>query len=593
MTRRPTARALLAGLALAWTSLGAVPGRAPSASPDLLTLSGDLRVRVREGRSIEVEARVAAGEGFDEVAERVAGARSAAASIADWNSGTVPFDRWVRVPLAVTSDETRSLVLLTLFPRDRRAGDDWIHVARSGALPLYNEGLWQVAEWFAGDGSRFPALMVANGISTPELAPEQEIRIPSDLLHPALRAVAASSEVPLVYGRDASGPYAGYRLRPGEALYSSVVIRFTGRTLPDDVNGVAESLARRSGIKDPRDIPVHYLVKIPFDLLEPEFLPPGHAKRKEAENRRAATEAELAKKPVSPAPKGLRGVLVVLDPGHGGRDLGTIQNGVQEHDYVYDVACRLKRLLEAGTSARVVLTLKDEETGFGVSEADVILSNRQGTIQSSPPFLADDDGESSMAVHLRWYLSNALFRAAVRAGTDPDRVVFVSLHADARHPSLRGLMVYVPGAQHRGSSFGRTDARYARFDEVREAPKVRLTRQQKLRSEAMSRRFGAEIVRSFAKSGLPVQPHVPVRAEVIRGGERWLPAVLRGNVVPTSVLVELVNLANREDSDLLRKAKAREEMAKALAAALSRHFGESGKPGKTAKPAAAARASSR
>ena len=42
----------------------------------------------------------------------------------------------------------------------------------------------------------------------------------------------------------------------------------------------------------------------------------------------------------------LQGVLVVIDPGHGGRDLGTMNNGIWEHDYVYDVACRLKRLLE-------------------------------------------------------------------------------------------------------------------------------------------------------------------------------------------------------------------------------------------------------
>ena len=29
---------------------------------------------------------------------------------------------------------------------------------------------------------------------------------------------------------------------------------------------------------------------------------------------------------------------------------------------------------------------------------------------------------------------------------DPDRVLFLSLHADSRHSSLRGVMVYVPGA---------------------------------------------------------------------------------------------------------------------------------------------------
>jgi len=587
----PSTRLIAAGalaLAAAFASPGAMPGQAAAATPDTLTLSADLRVRVREGRTIEIETRLAPGEGFETAAARIAGTRSLAATIAQANDGVVPADGWVKAPLAAASDEMRALALLNLFPKDHRAGDDWIHVARAAALPLYGEGLWQVAEWFAGDGSKFAALMVANGTSSPELAPDQEVRVPGNLLHPALRAVAPSADVPLVYGRDAAGPYAGYRLRAGEALYSSVVLRFTGRTLPEDVNTVAEALAERSAIRNPRDIPVNYLVKIPYDYLEPEYLPPGSAKRKEAEAQRAATEAELAKKPVAPTPKGLKGVLVVIDPGHGGRDLGTIQNGVQEHDYVYDVACRLKRLLESTTSARVVMTLKDEESGWHVSDSDALPANRQGTIQSTPPFLADADGESSTAVHLRWYLANSRYRKAVQAGTNPDRVVFVSLHADARHPSLRGLMVYVPGAQHRGTSFGRSGAEYANFEEVREAPKVRLTKQQKLRSEAMSRRLGAQIVRAFDQGGLPVQPHVPVRSEVIRGKERWLPAVLRGNLVPTSVLVELVNLSNKDDAALLTRAAAREEMAGALGLALARHFGEKSKPA-----AGAARASKR
>ena len=86
-----------------------------------------------------------------------------------------------------------------------------------------------------------------------------------------------------MYGSDDRGPYAGYRLRPGEALYSAVVVRFTGRTKAEDVVGLAETLAERSDIPDLTDIPVGYMVKIPFDYLEPEFLPAQHPKRLEAE----------------------------------------------------------------------------------------------------------------------------------------------------------------------------------------------------------------------------------------------------------------------------------------------------------------------
>jgi N-acetylmuramoyl-L-alanine amidase len=63
---------------------------------------------------------------------------------------------------------------------------------------------------------------------------------------------------------------------------------------------------------------------------------------------------------------------------------------------------------------------------------------------------------------------------------------------------------------------------------------------------------------------------------VIRGRKVWLPAVLRGNAVPTTVLVEMVNLNNPDDAALLGRAADRERLAKALAAALADHFGPSG-----------------
>jgi N-acetylmuramoyl-L-alanine amidase len=179
-----------------------------------------------------------------------------------------------------------------------------------------------------------------------------------------------------------------------------------------------------------------------------------------------------------------------------------------------------------------------------------------------------------MAVHLRWYVSNAVFRQALRDGTEPDRVVFLSLHADARHPSTRGLMVYAPGAQHRTKTFGPTAASYQKFREVRESPRVRLTKHQRVRSEAVSRKLGGALAAAFGDAGLPVQPYRPVRAEIIRGKERWVPAVLRGNQVPASVLVELVNLSNRDDAALLADAADRQRMARALVAGLLAYFGE-------------------
>jgi N-acetylmuramoyl-L-alanine amidase len=155
-----------------------------------------------------------------------------------------------------------------------------------------------------------------------------------------------------------------------------------------------------------------------------------------------------------------------------------------------------------------------------------------------------------------------------------DRVVFLSLHADSRHPTLRGLMAYVPGAVHRGGTYGESSATYRKFEEVREKPHVRFTRAERVRSEAVSRKAAAAFVRAFRNAKLPVQSYQPIRDTVIRGRERWLPAVLRGNTVPASVLLELLNLSNAEDASLLATAKARQRIAAALVDGLRGYFGE-------------------
>jgi hypothetical protein len=135
--------------------------------------------------------------------------------------------------------------------------------------------------------------MRLNRLSSPELRVAQPIRVPAAMLHPAFRAGTRAAGGELEYGSDERGPYAGYRLKSGEALYSSVVGRFTGRTGADDVREVAELLRQRSGIRDLRDIPVGYLVKIPLDLLEPQYLPAAHPRRKEAEAAREALAQSL------------------------------------------------------------------------------------------------------------------------------------------------------------------------------------------------------------------------------------------------------------------------------------------------------------
>ena len=536
-------------------------------------------MRLVAGRDLFLEVKPWPGEDVNGLAHRIAPSPVPgdllAASLAD--PASLTDDGFYRIPLALLGLETRALVLRSVFPEDHAEGEDWLHVARKSPLPIYDEGLWQVAVWFTGNGEHFVDLLRANGLASPELSPGQVVRIPGPLLDASLRPNPASDDGTLLYASDAKGAYAGYRLKPGEALYSAVVLRFTGRTSPDDVEALARSIATRSGVRELTDIPAGWLIKIPLDVLEPEFLPKSDTRRKSIEKATAAMERELAARPSSPAKKGLLGVVVILDPGHGGLDPGTMNHAVWEHDYVFDVASRLRRELTAHTAAKVVLTLDDSGGGSQPSSGDALAANRRRSVLTTPPFLAEDSGETSVAVNLRWYLANSVYRRLVKQGTDPDKIVFVSLHADARHRSLRGAMVYVPGSEYRTGTMGYSSSSYLRFKEVREQPRVTFTSRDRLRSEAVSRKLADAIVRSLKRGDLPVQPYQPIRERVIRGRKVWLPAVLKGNAVPTKVLIEMVNLNNADDAALLGRAANRDRLAKALASALADHFGQGGK----------------
>lgn len=551
-----------------------VAGPLPAA--DAVELNSEARIRVVRGRDVVLEARAREGDDWGELARRWTGTAESRGDLERASGGGALLPgRWIPVPLERLEDDWRRVVLTTLFPKDRVEGDAFVHLAGAGVLATYDEGLWQVASWFTGSGENYAALQKANGLSTPELSRGQAVRIPLAILHPAMRPSTRSDDGTLEYGRDARGDYATYRLKPGEALWSAVVLRYTGRTAPEDVEALAGELAARSGIHDLTDIPVGFPIRIPLDLLEPEFLPRGNPRRAKVEAERAAAEAELRVSPPTPAkPGALEGALVILDPGHGGRDTGTLHRGLVEHDVVYDVALRLKRRLEKQTGARVVLTLEDaSRTG----PAETLVRSTSASVTTSPRFVPGEDGESSTGVHLRWYLANSLYRQAIADGTDRDRVVFVSLHGDARHPGLRGAMVYVPGASYREGRHGSASKTLMRYREVQEQPTITFTRKERLRSEAVSRRLADRVVASFREARLPVQTFKPVREKVIRGRRDWLPAVLKGNAVPSKVLVEMLNLSNAEDAALAGRAADRERLARGLADAIEAHLKAAGR----------------
>jgi N-acetylmuramoyl-L-alanine amidase len=563
--------ALLGVLALSTASTHA-------ADLEVFPLHSQASVAILHGRHLYIEVYSGRIETYLRPGDRQPAPASAPARI-----------EWERLNGAV-----QAMALRRLFPQDTISAGSWNHRVTYAGGPRGGEGLAEIAAWFTGDRRRAAELATWNQISeTPRngalvripraaLLPALAKLVPEParaarLLRPSPDAPRALVEVPasdlrlprgpLSYGADALGQFAVYRLQPGEVLYSDVVVRFTGRVDVYDVTEAAEIIQKRSGIADPRGLASGTPIKIPIELLEPEYLPQTDPRHKQFLADRTETDRYRSRATA----RSLEGVVLVLDPGHGGVDPGAIGVcGVCEDEAVYDVAMRVARIAGSETQAKVLLTLRDRLHGAGVRDATHLPRDDSEEVLTHPTYAATD---TRISAHLRWYLANSWLRKLQARGTDPGKIVFASFHADARHPSAPGMMVYVPDAVHSGGSIEKTSSAYRRFAEVREQPGVSFTRSERVRSEAVSRDFAEVLIAAMNRAGVGVHSDVPIRGSINRRRKRYVPAVLRYNAIPIKVLVEVANLNNRRACESMRDPSWREKVARAYVNALVDYFG--------------------
>jgi N-acetylmuramoyl-L-alanine amidase len=219
--------------------------------------------------------------------------------------------------------------------------------------------------------------------------------------------------------------------------------------------------------------------------------------------------------------------IIALDPGHGGIDPGTVGiNGVLEKEVTFDVARRLKRLIEATGRYEVVLTR--EEDVF-VSLRDRIATARHADAALFISIHADSLGDSSFRGASVYTLSDQASDAeAARLATKENRAdVIAGTDLSAHDEIVAGILIDLAQRVTNNKSIEFADVLTAELGEV--TALVRNTR-----------RFAGFVV---LKS-----PDVP------------------------SVLLELGYLSNPADAANLAKPAYRDRLARAALRAIDRYF---------------------
>jgi N-acetylmuramoyl-L-alanine amidase len=496
----------------------------------------------------------------------------------------------VAIPFRHLKPQAQRTVLLTVFPEDVVDASGWWHTVQYAGQEG-QETIRFLCEWTTGKEMSYRKVIAdeRNPPAEGPLARGRRILIPAELLLDVMKTFTgkavrppAAEEQPtdldavsrqLRYGSDDQGTYAEYHLKPGEALYTAVVVRFTDFRDNDAIRRTCEVIRRRSGIKNVHEMQPGQRVLIPLDMLSDRFTPKGSEPRKEYEA--TLVEAKRLRKE-HVRTKDLEGVVVMIDPGHGGRDRGAanLKNGLYEDELNYDIACRVKKILEQQTRAKVYITVKDLSQRFEPVNKTRFTYDTDEVLLTTPPY--DNSGDSKISANLRWYLANSIYRAELKKGADPRKMVFTSFHTDALYnSSLRGAMIYIPGATYRREREEPQGEIYCRFKEVRERRGSESTTGERRRDEALSRNFAEDVMQALGKRR--IRRHLEgdwIRSQIRQdGGLVYVPAVLRNTLIPTKILIEAANMTNSADCARLADPQWRQSFAEAYVDALETYFG--------------------
>jgi N-acetylmuramoyl-L-alanine amidase len=500
--------------------------------------------------------------------------------------------RFITFPLKVINGNIRSSALKATFVNDKATNKFWQH-----RVTYYWETTSMIAGLFTKEGIKAGNLVRYNKLrkNGNVLKKGDIIKIPWKWISPELRLRQVALKSPLKLKQDKSGKlYAQYQMQTGDTLYSSVVIRFTGRLLNDEVNQIANELLKLNKISEAKLIQNRQKIKIPLELLSEEYFAnnkKGTTNKKVVKNEdkkskssksvtwkkqakhKKIQQKSIAKKSTSANKKNVHKIHVILDSGHGGGDPGAIagtrknKDLIYEDEVVYDVSQRISGLLKKH-GIIVHPTLSDPNQKKPIRYLSH-WHDEDEHLLVTPRYL---NRNSHTGVNMRVYLVNHIYQKLKKKKVPQENIIFISLHGDALHSSLRGAMVYYPDRRLRRGGFRLKNKIYKKRKEY--SPRLTFKPSDNLYAEKLSKTFGKVVIDEFRKLKLSThRVSSAVRGYLYRKGKKTLPAVLRYSKVPTSVLVEIANLNNKKDRRNLLKSKTRQQIAVAITNSVVANFG--------------------
>ena len=469
-------------------------------------------------------------------------------------------NHYVSIPFKALNNDIQSMVLQAIFSNDSSEEDGWAH-----RVKFPGETVSLIAGVFARSDISSGKLIQYNKLKDQgkKLKKGDTVMIPWKWVKESLHLRPISVRKPLTMGDGVfDSSYAYYQLKKGESLYSAVVVRFTGRTLAEDVNRMAKQLLKLNRIKNEHFIPVGTKLKIPIEWISEDYL---------IHKQTLAKEPKAEEKPLrKPARRKDQPIHIILDSGHGGIDPGAVfgskRNGYQifEDETVYDISLRVAALLKKGNFV-VHRTLIDPNQKKPVARLATI-KDVDEYLTVSPTY---DLRSSTVGINLRIFLVNSIYNKLIRQKVPKENILLVSLHGDALHRSLRGVTVYYPDHRLRSASFRKSHRVYRRRKEYKR--EFRFRDRDNIKSARVSADFGKMVIKSFKNAGMKTHSSFAVRGYYYRKGKRTLPGILRYSKIPTSVLVEVGNLNNVKDRRALLKPKYRQQIASTLVASIHQY----------------------